>query len=138
LCRPVTSDRINWRKFEGLTAEFFDRSGFEVKIGRGRNDDGIDVRVWPREAEKEGARTILIQCKRENRQVGKVIVKSLWADLKEENAESGLIVTTTGLSPGAKKTCIARGYPIEDVNRRTLQAWLEAMKSPYAGVFMGE
>ena len=33
-------DEINWRKFEGLTAEFFERSGFKVKIGPGRGDGG--------------------------------------------------------------------------------------------------
>jgi restriction system protein len=38
-------DRINWRKFEGFTAEFFKRSGFTVEIGPGRNDDNVDVRV---------------------------------------------------------------------------------------------
>ena len=26
-------DRIHWRKFEGLTCEFFERAGFRVKIG---------------------------------------------------------------------------------------------------------
>ncbi|ELK46163.1 restriction endonuclease, partial [Halobacillus sp. BAB-2008] len=38
---------IHWRKFEGLTCEFFERQGYKVEIGEGRNDDGgIDARVW--------------------------------------------------------------------------------------------
>ncbi len=131
-------DEINWRKFEGLTAEFFDRSGFIVKIGKGRNDDGIDVRVWPNKAKTYGSGTVLIQCKRENRKIGKVVVKALWADIAAEKAGAGLIVTTTALSPGAKKTCVARGYPIAEADRVTLRQWLQAMRSPYAGVFMGE
>ena len=39
-------DDINWRKFEGLTGEFFERAGFQVEIGPGRGDGGVDVRVW--------------------------------------------------------------------------------------------
>jgi len=38
-------DRINWRKFEALTCEFFDRISCQVEIGEGRNDDSIDARV---------------------------------------------------------------------------------------------
>lgn len=38
---------IHWRKFEGLTAEYFEREGFLVDIGSGRGDGGIDVRIWP-------------------------------------------------------------------------------------------
>ena len=38
--------RINWRKFEGLTAEFFARDGFEVSMGPGRGDGGIDIREF--------------------------------------------------------------------------------------------
>ena len=67
-----------------------------------------------------------------------MIVKALWADVVAEGAKSGLIVTTTSLSPGAKKTCVARGYPIDEANRQSLANWLSAMRSPYAGVFMGE
>ena len=40
-------DRVNWRKFEGLTGEYFDRQGFRVEMGPGRGDDGVDVRVLP-------------------------------------------------------------------------------------------
>jgi restriction system protein len=40
-------DNINWRQFEGLSAEFFARNGYAVELGPGRNDDGVDVRLWP-------------------------------------------------------------------------------------------
>jgi restriction system protein len=37
---------VNWRKFEALVAEYFHRKGFEVQLGAGRNDNGVDIRVW--------------------------------------------------------------------------------------------
>ena len=53
-------DRMNWRKFEGLTCEFFDRAGYHVVPGEGRNDGGIDARVWPRKEDVSLPATILV------------------------------------------------------------------------------
>jgi restriction system protein len=131
-------DRINWRKFEGLTGEFFHRSGFYVEIGKGRNDEGIDARIWPQEQDKHLPPVMLLQCKRQKQKIERVVVKALWADIYAEGAQSGLIVTTSALSPGAKKDCTARAYPITQVDRNTLRSWIERMRSPHTGVFMGE
>jgi len=128
-------DAMNWRKFEGLTGEFFAREGYRVAIGKGRADGGIDLRVW-RESVSEGTPpTILIQCKRQKKKVGQIIVKALWADVLNEQAESGLIVTTSALQPSASTVCAARGYPIQSVDRSTLCTWLEKLRTPGTGVF---
>lgn len=131
-------DRINWRKFEALTCEFFERSGFYVEIGEGRDDGNIDARIWPKRESQSLPPTILVQCKRQRAKVGKVVIKALWADILEERAGSGLIVTTSALSPGAEKVCTARGYAIGQAKRETLRKWIEAMRTPGAGIFMGE
>jgi restriction system protein len=130
-------DAIHWRKFEGLTGEYFSREGFHVQLGPGRDDDGIDARIWPKEDTRNQPPAIVIQCKRQKEKVSKVIVKALWADVIDAKAGSGLIVTTSTLSPGARKVCRARGYPIQAADRETLRTWIRAMRSPGAGVFMG-
>jgi restriction system protein len=131
-------EKINWRKFEGLTCEFFHRLGFAVEIGKGRDDDNVDARIWKKGKLKDRAPLILVQCKREKEAVGKVVVKALYADIKHENAQLGLIVTSNALAPGARKVCLARSYPIQEANRDTLKSWVEAMRTPYTGVFLGE
>ena len=131
-------DAINWRKFEGLTAEFMSRAGLVVEIGPGRNDDNIDIRAWPEGSGNELPPTLLVQCKREKRKVGKVVVKALWADVVAEGAKSGLIVTTTALSAGARKVCSARAYPVREADRGTLKQWIDAMRTPDRGIFLGE
>lgn len=128
-------DAMNWRKFEGLAAEYFDRTGYRVVMSKGRNDDNVDLRVW--NPEGRGAPLLLIQCKRQKAKVGKVVVKALYADILEEKARGGLIVTSSSLSVGAERTCLARSYPIGQANRAALRSWLKAMQSPGAGVFMG-
>ncbi len=130
-------DIINWRKFEGLAAEFFVRSGYAVDIGPGRNDGGVDVRAWKVGAAPTDPPFVLIQCKRQKEKVGKTVVKALWADVVDENATSGLIVTSSALAPGADAVRRARSYPIEVADRATLKGWLSQLKTPGTGIFLG-
>lgn len=125
---------IHWRKFEELTAEFFDREGFLVELGPGSNDDGVDVRVWKDGQLPTENPHCIIQCKRQLKKVEKVVVKGLFADVSYEGAEFGLIVTTSELSPGARTTISARGYPIKEVDKKGVSAWLPRLRSPGTGI----
>jgi restriction system protein len=131
-------DNINWRHFEGLVCEFFEREGFYVEIGPGRNDNNIDARIWPKEEDSQAPPAILVQCKRTRASVGKLVVKALWADIQAERATSGLIVTTSSLAVGAREIATARAYPIVEANRTNLTNWILSMRSPNSGVFLGE
>jgi restriction system protein len=125
-------DRMHWRKFEQLTAEFLDRSGYRVELGPGRGDDGVDVRAWSKDAEVSRPH-VIVQCKRQKATVDKPVIKSLYADVIHENATSGLLVTTSRLSSGAEHTRLARAYPIEVADRTTLNEWLKALRKPGVG-----
>lgn len=125
---------MHWRKFEELTAEFFDRSGFQVDLGPGGNDDGVDVRVWNPHDSEGAAPLIIVQCKRQKAKVEKVVVKGLYADLVQEGATYGLVVTSSELSPGARTTVSARGYPVHEVNRDGLVSWLATLRRPGTGI----
>lgn len=124
-------DRINWRKFEGLTAEYFKREGAYVELGPGSNDDNVDARVWWPGDNPDRPAAILIQCKRQKSKVDRVVLKALYADVIHEDAKSGLIVTTQTLSPGAEQTRTARSYPISTADRGTLRKWVASMRSAH-------
>lgn len=125
---------MHWRKFEELAAEFYQSEGYQVQLGPGSNDDGVDVRVWkPGQATTENP-LCLIQCKRQKAKVEKVVVKGLHADVEFEGANYGLIVTTSELSPGARNTIAARGYPITEINRAGLSEWLKKLRTPGTGI----
>ena len=134
--KPELLQEINWRQFEGLTAEWLSRNGYEVALGAGRNDGGIDVRAWKEGAAPVTPPAMIVQCKREKRKIGKVVVKALWADAHAERAEAGLIVTTNDISPGVAKVVEARAYPITVANLLEVQSWLKAMRKPEAGVVL--
>lgn len=134
----ANSDRvgdIHWRKFEELTAEFFEREGFNVELGPGSNDDGIDVRVWEKTQDPTTeAPHLIIQCKRQKSKIEKVVVKGLYADVMFQEASYGLIVTSSELSPGARETISVRGYPIKEVNNQGVRDWLKALRVPGSGI----
>lgn len=129
-------DQMHWRKFEQLSAEFLDREGYRVDLGPGRGDDGVDVRAWPKDGAAGTPPAIIVQCKRQKASVEKVVVKSVYADVLHEKATSGLIVTTSRLSPGAAQTADVRHYPIEVADRNTLRNWLEQLHTPGTGVIL--
>ena len=129
-------DKMNWRKFEGLTGEFFERAGFRVEMGPGRGDGGIDIRLWAPADDVTQPPLALVQCKRQQERISQVVVKALWADVKNEDAQSGLIVTTSSLSPSAETVRTARGYPIVAAERPMLRNWIEQLRSPGSGTFL--
>ncbi|QFI39929.1 restriction endonuclease [Moritella marina ATCC 15381] len=123
---------IHWRKFEELTAECFSKFGYSVELGPGSNDDGVDVRVW--NDDQRGAPKYIIQCKRMKSKIDKVTIKGLYADVLHEGSELGILVTSSELSVGARKTISARSYPIEEVNNGKIKSWLSELRTPGSGI----
>lgn len=98
-------------------------------MGPGRNDDGIDLRIYPAVEIEDTPPLIIVQCKRVKTKIDKALIKSVYADVLHEHADSGLIVTTSYLSPGAARMRTARGYNVEASDRTTLRQWINQMKT---------
>jgi restriction system protein len=118
---------IHWRNFERLTTEFFRRQGYEVDLGKGTKDGGVDVRVWTDEDSKAGPPLMLIQCKRYKDVVGIETVKAFWSDVHFEGAEKGLIATTSSVSRDSKRLCEARKWPMSFAEAAEIQKWARSM-----------
>ncbi|WP_078870885.1 restriction endonuclease [Streptomyces caatingaensis] len=128
---------VNWRKFEALVAEYFHRAGYEVQLGAGRNDNGVDVRVWESGTGiDESPPTVIIQCKREKRKISKVVIKALAEDVRWEKAKKGMLVATVDWSPGAREVAKTRSFPLEEVNGDAVHRWLREMRSMGSGLWI--
>lgn len=135
LCKNTSKlPSIHWRKFEELAAEFFDREGYKVELGPGSNDDGVDIRIWKTDSIPTERPLFLVQCKRQKKKIERVVVKGLYSDVQFEGAKYGIVVTTSELSPAAKTTIIARGYPIQEVNQDGVIKWLTKLRVPGTGI----
>jgi restriction system protein len=121
--------RMHWRNFERLTAEFFSRRGYEVQLGPGGNDGGVDIRVWPAGTARNGPPLLLIQCKRQadGNDVSAVTVKALWSDVNFEGAKHGLIATTSRIAPGGIKVSRARKWPLGFAENKQVSHWARTM-----------
>ena len=121
--------KIHWRNFERLTAEFFKRAGYEVRLGPGSKDGGVDVRVWPAGSGSVGPPLLLIQCKRYR--AGELVelsyVKALWTDVHFEGAAGGLIATTARVSPEGKRVSHARKYSLSFAESESVKGWTKTM-----------
>jgi len=119
--------QMHWRNFERLTSEFFRRQGYEVDLGPGTKDGGVDVRVWTDKQSKAGPPLLLIQCKRTKDVVGIETVKAFWTDVEFEQAEKGLIATTSLVSRDSKKICEVRKWPMSFAEGEQVQKWSRGM-----------
>jgi hypothetical protein len=121
--------RIHWRNFERLTAEFFNRRGYEISLGPGTKDGGIDVRVWPVASGRSGPPLLIIQCKRyaATNDVQVETVKAFWSDVIYEGAERGLIATTSRISPEGLKISRLRKWPLGFAQSEQVKRWVKTM-----------
>lgn len=124
-------DIIHWRNFERLTAEFFMREGYEVELGPGQNDGGVDLRLWRKNNNKEEPALILVQCKRHklSNKVDINTVKAFYTDVEFENAEKGIIATTSAIEAGGKKIASARKYPLSFAENSEINNWVQKMRT---------
>jgi restriction system protein len=79
-------ETIHWRNFERLCAEYFKKEGYEVVLGSGTNDGGVDIRAY---SENNKIPDFLIQCKRYKKEnkVSIETVKSFYSDVLFEGAK---------------------------------------------------
>jgi restriction system protein len=61
----------------------------------------------------DAASTILVQCKRQKEKVPQLVINGLYADMLNENAPSGLIVTTSTLAPAPRRCALRAALRFE-------------------------
>lgn len=117
---------IHWRNFERFCAEYFKKEGYNVILGPGTNDGGVDIRAFK---DEKTAPDLLIQCKRYNskNKISIETVKSFYTDVLFEGAKQGIIATTSYIATGGKKVCKTRGYNIKFAEKENVKNWAKEM-----------
>lgn len=72
---------------------------------------------------------MLIQCKRyaEGSLVNVEFVKALWSDVAFEDAQKGLIATTSRVTPEGKRLASVRKYPLDFAENEQVKEWSRSM-----------
>jgi HJR/Mrr/RecB family endonuclease len=105
---PDEHGKDAWFQFERNTAAWLKGNGYEIEqwAGSRRGDRGIDVQA------KKGQNWLLVQCKfwSEHRPIGPSVIRELLGTLATfPQGASGMIVTSTRLTEGARNLCLEHG-----------------------------
>ncbi|MGN6150348.1 MAG: restriction endonuclease [Rhizomicrobium sp.] len=95
--------RLHGRDFEILLSRIFQAQGFQVELGPGRGDEGVDMRLLQRDP--LGDVLTLVQAKRyaKRRSIDQQAVAALHGVAEVEGAKRSLFITTSRYAPVAKR-----------------------------------
>lgn len=105
---------MQWKEFEHLVAELFERKGYSVDYSLDSGPDGgVDVRL------KKDGYLAIVQCKCwRSWSVGVPTVREMFGLLHHEGAQEAIIVTTGDFTEEAQR--FAKGKPIQLINGHAL------------------
>jgi restriction system protein len=110
-----------------VIGELLAHQGYEVEVGRGTKDGGVDVLAWKKVAPLGLLRTVW-QAKHSPK-VGLSTIREL-ADIRDQSqATKGFIVTTGHLTRGALKRITQETYRLGKYDGVDLRKWILATLS---------
>jgi hypothetical protein len=121
---PHVLHYLHHRKFEEFLASLFEDLGYEVELGPGSGDRGVDLRLLMRT--DTGPFLILVQAKKyaPHRPITLQPVQALFGAVEAEKASQGLLVSTSRFHPAAKRFAQEQPYRIQLAGPAEIQQWL--------------
>ncbi|HUS91824.1 MAG TPA: restriction endonuclease [Phycisphaerae bacterium] len=112
------------RQFEELLEKLFQDQGYETHLGPGTGDGGVDLRLLRRS--DIGDLLVLVQAKRYAPEYPIKLqpVQALYGAVMEEDANKGILVTTSEFQPAAKKFAEKHSYRIHLADIHEIKTWL--------------
>ena len=95
--------RLHWREYEKLIAELLQAQGFQVELGPGSADGGVDIRLIQRDP--IGDILTLVQVKKysRNRRIELQAIQALHGAKEAKRADGSMFVTTSDYQPCARR-----------------------------------
>jgi restriction endonuclease Mrr len=122
----IKLDTLHWREFEELVAELLEKDGYNVELGKGSKDGGIDI-IAVKDLGEVGLFQTVWQAKKKSldNKVGLSVIRELADSRTEYRASKAMIVTTTYLTKGALDRVRRDSYILGKVDRDDLMIWSE-------------
>lgn len=116
------------RRFEEIVAELLSQQGYSVELTPPSQDGGFDMYA----ARKDGLGRFLflVECKRYTppNKVGVSIVRSLHGVVQQQQANAGIVVTSSFFTRGAKEFQQRIPYQVQLQDYLAIQQWLDILK----------
>jgi len=125
---PEFLHNLTPRRFEEIVAELLSQQGYSVELTPPSQDGGFDMYA----ARKDGLGRFLflVECKRYTppNKVGVSIVRSLHGVVQQQQANAGIVVTTSFITRGAKEFQQRLPYQVQLQDYLAIQQWLGILK----------
>jgi hypothetical protein len=117
---------LHWREFEELIAELLNRDGYDVTLGSGSKDQGVDI-FATRLLSGVGIISTVWQAKKlsGNNKVGLNLIRELADTTTQLKASKGIIVTSTFLTKGALSRIVRDQYQLGKLERPEVDEWIQ-------------
>ena len=121
--RPDALGNLHWRDFEKIIAALMESQGYQVELGPGSGDGGVDVRLLQRDPIGDVMTLVQVKRYRENRRIHLEAVQALHGAVAADGASKGMFVTTSTYSPSAKRFAARRNVPMTLHTTTDVQEW---------------
>lgn len=124
--RPEDLYKLHWRDYEIILAEIFKTQGFDVELGPGRNDGGIDITLIQRDP--IGDLVTLVQAKKyaSGNKIDLTDVQALYGAQKADGAHSAKFVTTSSYAPVAQRFAGRKNVSMDLATSSHVAEWAKA------------
>ena len=115
-------DEIDPRKFEEIVAELLYSKGFEVRLTKRTKDNGYDILALQKIS--GFPLKFLVECKRSKKNIGIGIIRSFCDVIRREQANMGIIFTTSYFSKDSQRRKSEMGTILDFKDREDIIAWV--------------
>lgn len=127
--KPDDLFKITPRQFEEVIADLLSDMGMEVELTPETRDGGKDILAYIKT--EIGKFLCLVEAKRhnKNRPVGVSLVRSLFGTLKDHQATSAMLVTTSRFAPPARQFQQRHEYQLSLKDYNDVVSWILKYKA---------
>ena len=125
----ISLNNLTWREFEEFVADLLQKDGYNVELGPGRKDGGVDI-IAIKELDPIGKVMSVWQAKKlkASNKVDLKVIRELSDARNESKASKGIIVTSTFLTSNALERVRRDQYILGKVDRDDLYQWMQRLK----------
>ncbi len=124
---PQRMKELHWREFEQLLASIFIEQGYKTKLNKGRDDEGVDLRLI--ESSIYGDQVTVVQVKKYKNPIKLEQVAALSGVTHDQHAKRGIFVTTSRYLPSAHKFAARQERKIDLLTSADVALWCDAISS---------
>lgn len=126
---PKKLYNLSPRKLEILVSEVFRNQGFQTELGPGRNDGGIDVKLYQKNDIDQITTLVQIKRYKDTLPIRLESVAALSAIVDDQNADKGLFVTTSRYLPQARSFAARQNQKLTLAKSEDLAEWCNIAKT---------